>query len=163
VHWMVGPVTEVCGMLYTLSRSRTDAEGQMVEVDTDDLAHVWFRTKDGLLGECRASRVTPACGENNFLEVIGEEGALRAFLSRGSRDRLMLLRPGQPSEEVPLPAEASSGESCALGRMMRAFIDSIRCGSSDPDAIPTFEAGLAAQRAQEAVFRSVVGRSWQVV
>jgi len=47
--------------------------------------------------------------------------------------------------------------------MMRAFIDSILRGHSEPEIDPTFDDGLAAQRAQDAVLRSVSARAWQEV
>ena len=43
--------------------------------DTDDLAHVWFRTAEGVQGEFRSSRVTPAHDDNGFMEVAGDQGA----------------------------------------------------------------------------------------
>jgi predicted dehydrogenase len=163
VNWIVGPVAEVCGMLHTVERTRPDAAGRPTRVDSDDLAHVWLRTRDGVHGEFRSSRVTPAHGDSGFVEVIGDEGALMALLSRGSQDELRLLRPAVPPEQVELPAESRSGETYALGRMMRSFVDSILRGRSDADQDPTFEAGLAAQRAQDAVLRSVAARGWQIV
>src|SRR5438876_945552 len=81
VNWVLGPVVEVCGMLHTVPRTRLDAERRPTPVDTDDLAHVWFRTAQGLQGEFRSSRVTPSHGDSGFLEVVGNQGALMAFLS----------------------------------------------------------------------------------
>ena len=75
VNWVVEPVVEVCGMLHTVPRTRLDAEGRPTPVDTDDLAHVWFRTAEGVQGEFRSSRVTPAHDDNGFMEVAGDQGA----------------------------------------------------------------------------------------
>jgi predicted dehydrogenase len=161
VHWIVGPVVEVCGLLHTVLRSRPDREGRANKVDTDDLAQVWMRVLDGVLGEFRSSRITPAHGESGYLEVVGDEGALITPLSRGNRDGLRLLRPDGRAEEVPLPPEASSGETYALGRMMRSFVDSLLRGHSDPNLDPTFRDGLAVQRAQDAVLLSSATGSWQ--
>jgi predicted dehydrogenase len=163
VNWVVGPVVEVCGMLHVVERTRPDAEGRPVPVDSDDLAFVWMRTAGGVQGEFRSSRITPARGDSGDLEVIGEGGSLLAPLSRGNRDGLRLSRPDGTEEQVPLPPESASGQTYALGRMMRAFVDSILRGQPDADLDPTFEAGLAAQRAQEAVLRSVERRAWQPV
>ena len=162
VNWVVAPVAEVCGLLHTVDRTRLDREGRATRVDTDDLAHVWMRTADGVQGEFRTSRITPAHGDSGFLEVIGNEGALITPLSRGERDGLRILRPNGESEEVSLPAESRSGETYALGRMMRSFVESILRGRSE-DTDPTFAAGLAAQRAQQATLASVAARSWQAI
>jgi predicted dehydrogenase len=163
VDWAVAPVAEVCGLLLTVDRERLGPDGQPTPVDTDDLAHVWFRTAGGVAGEFRSSRVTPAHGEGGYLEVIGDEGSLMASLTRGDGDRLQLFRPDRSVEEIPLPEEARSGEPYALGHMMRSFVDSILRGRPEPERDPTFEAGLAAQRAQDAVLRSVQERAWQSV
>jgi len=163
VNWVVGPVTEVCGLLHTVERTRPDAEGRPVRVDSDDLAHAWFRTAGGIQGEFRSSRITPSHGDSGFIEVVGDQGALMATLSRGNRDELQLLRPNGAAEQISLPPESQSGETYALGRMMRAFIDSILRGHSQPEIAPTFDDGLAAQRAQDAVLRSVSARAWQEV
>jgi hypothetical protein len=55
------------------------------------------------------------------------------------------------------------GEPYALARMMHSFVDSVVRGHSQPDVDPTFEAGLAAQRAQDSVLRSAAKREWQTV
>jgi predicted dehydrogenase len=162
VEWVVGPVAEVCGLLHTVDRTRPDRGGLPTRVDTDDLAHVWMRTIEGVLGEFRTSRVTPSHGDSGFLEVVGEEGALIALLSRGERDGLQILRPGVAAEEVPLPPESLTGETYALGRMMRSFVDAILRGRSSEED-PTFIAGLSAQRAQEAALQSAAARSWRPV
>lgn len=163
VHWVAAPVAEVCGLLLAVDRVRPGMDGQPVRPDTDDLAHVWFRTTSGIAGEFRSSRVTPAHGETGYLEVVGEEGSLLASLTRGNGDRLRRFRPDGSVDEVALPPESRSGEPYALGRMMRSFVDSILRGRPDPDLDPTFEAGLAAQQAQDAVLRSVGERAWQPV
>jgi predicted dehydrogenase len=163
VNWILGPVAEVCGLLHTVERTRPDAEGRPIRVDSDDLAHVWFRTRDGVQGEFRSSRITPARGANGYLEVIGEEGSLLTPLSRGSQDELTMERPGGQPETIPLPTESQSREDYALGRMMRRFVDSILGGGSVEDQAATFADGLAAQRAQDAVLRSVATKSWQSI
>jgi predicted dehydrogenase len=163
VNWVVGPIIEVCGLLHTVPRARPDAEGRTIAVDSDDLAHAWLRTAQGVQGEFRSSRVTPSRGDSGFIEVVADRGALRATLSRGNRDELRLSRPDGADEAIPLPAESRSGEPYALGRMMRAFVDAILCGRSDEAIDPTFQAGLAAQRAQDAVLLSVASRVWQPV
>ncbi len=163
INWTLGPLVEVSALLLTVDRTGPDRDGRTVRVDSDDLACVWFRTQSGLPGELCASRVTPAHGDNGFFEVVGEEGALMVILSRGSRDRLVLRRPNGAEEDLALPAEARSGDSYALGRMMRHFVESLQRGSSDPQIDATFDAGLAAQRVQDAALSSAAARCWQPV
>jgi len=125
-------------------------------VETDDLAAAWFRFASGAEGSWHASRITPPRGEN-YVQVVGREGALEALLSRGRLDALRVARPGVSGwDELPLPDEARDGEAHALGRMMRSFVDACladRLGEEDA----SFHDGLAAQRAISAAAESADG------
>jgi predicted dehydrogenase len=162
IHWIGEPIGELCARLMTVPRARPNAEGETVEVDTDDLASCWFRTRSGLEGEFYSSRVTPPRGENAFLEVVGEEGSLLAFTNRGNHEELRLSRPGRTEERLPLP-ETVPGEPHALARMMGAFVDAILRARSDTDLDATFEDGYHAQCALEAALRSHNERRWMPV
>jgi predicted dehydrogenase len=162
VHWVLGPVAEVSGLLVNVPRDGVLGD-ETIAVDTDDLAGCWFRTEGGMPGHFLSSRVTPSHGAGGFFEVIGERGALFATTTRGSGDALRLLRSGQPEEELPLPEESRSKQDYALGRMMRAFVDAILAGRSAPDPDATFVDGWRAQCAQEAVYQSVREKRWAPV
>lgn len=162
VNWIVGPVAEVCGLLETVPRRR-EVGGKTITVDSDDLAACWFRTRSGVSGQFFSSRVTPPRGANGYFEVIGETGALFAATSRGSGDALRLWRPGEAEVDLPLPEESHSKQDYALGRMMRAFVDAILAGRSNPDVDATFVDGWRAQCAQEAVYESVRQKRWASV
>jgi predicted dehydrogenase len=121
-------------------------------IDVDDLNAALFRTATNIFGDYMLSRITPGLGEWGF-EVVGEEGALMGFLTRGDRDELRLLRIGGDWETVPLPQETqtllrvqrSNHEPLALGRMMRSFVDAILRGASDGVWDATFFDGYRAQ------------------
>jgi predicted dehydrogenase len=127
-------------------------------VETDDLAAVWFRFASGAHGQWFASRITPPRAEN-YVQVVGTEGALEALLSRGRLDALRVARPGVAGwEELPLPEDARDGQAHALGRMMRSFVDAcLRGRLGEEDA--SFHDGLAVQRAIAAVEGSA-GEGW---
>lgn len=162
VHYLMGPVEEVCGLTHRVPRERPDASGTLRAVETDDLAAAWFRTRSGAQGEWFQSRITPPRADNAYVEVVGPEGALQTSLSRGNIERLRLSTPTTPEwEELPLPQEAADGQPHALGLMMRAFVDAILRGRSEEGQDATFEAGLHAQEGLEAVRRSIEARSWQ--
>jgi predicted dehydrogenase len=135
-RFVLGPIAEVKADLQFLSRPG---------VETDDLAMAWFRFASGARGQWHASRITPQRAQN-YVQVVGREGALEALLSRGSLDALRLARPGKPGwEDLPLPDEARDGQPHALGRMMRSFVDACLRGQiGGGDA--SFEDGLAVQR-----------------
>ena len=149
-RFVLGPIEAVQADLQFLPRP---------DVETDDLAVAWFRFASGVRGQWHASRITPSRAQN-FVQVVGREGALEALLSRGGLDALRLTRPGKPGwEELSLPDEARDGQTHALGRMMRSFVDAcLRGHLAEGDA--SFEDGLAVQRALTAAEESA-GTGWE--
>jgi predicted dehydrogenase len=143
-RFVLGPIAEVKASLQMLPRPG---------VETDDLANVWFRHASGVRGQWFASRITPMRADN-YVQVVGTEGAIEALLSRGRNDALRVARPGVAGwEEVSLPDEARDGQSHALGRMMRSFVDAcLRGRLEEEDA--SFQDGLAVQRALAAAEES---------
>jgi predicted dehydrogenase len=159
--YLVGDVVEVCGMLQTIPRTRLySATGETVEVDTDDLAVSWFRTSQEVEGYFFVSRITPSRGENGYVEVIGEQGTLFAYLSRGDREELRLRRLGEEEQKIKLPAECQERKPLASFRMMRSFVDSILRGSTDSEHDATFLQGYRVQLALDGVLKSVQDHSW---
>ncbi|MFL6291460.1 MAG: Gfo/Idh/MocA family protein [Thermoanaerobaculia bacterium] len=146
-RFILGPIAEVKADLQILPRPG---------VETDDLATAWFRHASGIRGQWYASRITPPRAEN-YVQVVGTEGAVEALLSRGRLDALRAARPGMAGwEELPLPEEARDGQAHALGRMMRSFVDAcLRGRLGEEDA--SFHDGLAAQRAIAAAEVSAEG------
>jgi len=144
-QFVLGPIAEIKADLQTLPRPG---------VETDDLANVSFRHASGVRGQWFASRITPMRADN-YMQVVGTEGAIEALLSRGRNDALRVARPGVSGwEELPLPEEARDGQSHALGRMMRSFVDAcLRESLGEEDA--SFQDGLAVQRALAAAEGSV--------
>ncbi|HEX4964412.1 MAG TPA: Gfo/Idh/MocA family oxidoreductase [Thermoanaerobaculia bacterium] len=142
---LLGPVEDVKADLQLLPRPG---------VETDDLAMAWFRFASGAHGHWHASRITPPRAQN-YVQVVGREGALEALLSRGALDALRIATPGKAGwEDLPLPEEARDGKPHALGRMMRSFVDAcLRGGIGEGDA--SFEDGLAVQGDLRAAEESV--------
>jgi predicted dehydrogenase len=160
VNCLVAPIAEVCGTLLNIPRTRPNAvTGEPTLIDADDLNAAFFRTTTNVLGDYLLSRITPGHGEWGF-EVVGDEGALLGFLTRGNRDELKRLRVGGDWENVPLPDEAKIHEPLALGRMMRSFVDAILRGASDGVWDATFEDGTRAQVALDAIVQSVKEKRW---
>ena len=160
VNYALEPAAEACGLLVTVPRTRRYGKtGEMREVTTDDVAACFWRAASGLQGEWTVSRLTTLQAGNSEIEVIGEQGVLRAALSRGRSDGAVLERPGREPEALPLPDEPGRGTDYALGRMMRAFVDAVlgrpRLG---PEA--SFSDGRLAQEGVDAILRSVAERRW---
>ncbi len=160
--FLLGPIEAITGFVHTVPRKRTEAKtGEPIEVETDDIAAAWFLYQSGVRGHWFISRATPPYTENGYVEIIGQEGALKASLSRGSVDILKVSRPDQPNwEELPLPREARDGKPHCLGIMMRSFVSACLRGKLDEDADASFHSGLNVQRAMAAVVKSHHKLTW---
>jgi predicted dehydrogenase len=161
--FIFGPIDAVTGFTALVPRKRLSSfTGELAPVETDDIAGVWFLCKNGVRGQWFASRATPCSADKAYLEVIGQEGALRATLSRGAVDVLKRSSPTHPTwEMVTLPKEASDGRAHCLGLMMRSFVDACLRGQLDGNVDASFEDGLAVQRALAAVSEASSQSNWR--
>jgi predicted dehydrogenase len=161
-RFILGPLDSVMGFTESISRQRTDSRtGEPSKVETDDLAAAFFVHESGVRGQWFASRVTPSFDEKAYVEVVGDEGALRASLSRGSVDLLRISTPVRPRwEELPLPQEAGDKSPHALGLMMRSFVNACLSGRFNTEIDASFGDGLAAQQALAAVTEETAQRTW---
>lgn len=155
-RFIFGPIEAVTGFSQLIPRQRVDSRtGMSAEIETDDLAAAWFVHESGVRGQWFASRATPSFAEKAYLEVIGQEGALRASLSRGTVDNLHVSTPTSPAwKDLPLPEEARDKSPHCLGLMMRSFVDACLGKHLDGSVHASFADGLAAQHAIAAVTES---------
>jgi predicted dehydrogenase len=160
--FVVGAIQAVTGFTKLIPRERIDiSTGKLAAVETDDIAASWFVCENGLRGQWFASRATPCSAEKAYIEVIGQEGALKASLSRGSVDTLQVSRPTKQAwEHVSLPEEASDGRPHCLHIMMRRFVDACLRGKQDGNVDASFYDGLVAQRAIAAVSEASGRLDW---
>jgi predicted dehydrogenase len=162
---VLGPLESVVGYTHTVPRMLPDKDnGDMIEIETDDIVNAWIQHQNGLRGQFFISRVTPPFAELGYLEVIGSEGALKAALSRGGVDFLKASRPDSPEWiSLPLPPEASDGKTHALDMMMRAFVDACLAGEINREVDACFEDGCAAQFAMSALMKSQTSMRWESI
>jgi predicted dehydrogenase len=162
VAFILGSIEEVTGFTQLVPRRHTDRHVEQEEaVETDDIAASWFICQNGVQGQWFASRASPSAHDKAFIEVIGQNGALRAALSRGVVDTLEISRPTQQAwEKVPLPEEASEGRPHCLEAMMRSFVDACLRGKLDENVDASFYDGLATQQALAAVNEASRQRRW---
>lgn len=148
-RFVMGPIAAIRADMHHVPRQ---------DVESDDIATAWLRFASGQAGYWHASRITPPRAPN-AVQVIGREGALEALLSRGGFDALRRARSGPPGwEELPLVDAARDGQTHALTRMMRSFVDACLRGSlAAGDA--SFHDGLIAQRVLAAAQQSA-GTDW---
>jgi predicted dehydrogenase len=159
---VIGPIDSVIGYTHVVPRNAPDkVTGEMSAVETDDMVNAWIRHANGMRGQFFLSRVTPPFAQLGYLEIIGEQGALKAALSRGGVDFIKASTPAMPEwMDLPLPDEASDGTPHALGLMMRSFVDACLRGSLNADLDASFEDGLAAQLAMSALLESEQSDRW---
>ncbi len=162
---VLGPISEVIGYTQVVERQAPDRlTGAMSTVETDDLANAWLRHSSGMRGQIFLSRVTPPFAELGYLEIIGDQGALKAALSRGGVDFIKSSTPTAPDwRELALPAAAADGQPHALGLMMRGFVDACLRGHLDGEVDASFDDGLAAQLAMAALLTSQETDRWTQV
>lgn len=160
---VLGPIDSVIGYTHTVPRMLPHKDnGELIEIETDDIVNAWIQHQNGLRGQFFISRVTPPFAELGYLEVIGNEGALKAALSRGGVDFLKASNPNSPEwVNLPLPPEASDGKNHALKMMMHGFVDACINGEMNCDVDATFEDGCAAQFAMSALTKSQTSKRWE--
>jgi len=162
VSFVLGPIQSVTGFSKVIPRHRANVGCTIQEdVETDDLASAWFVHESGVRGQWFGSRVTPSLAERSFIEVVGDEGALRASLSRGGVDVLKVSTPSKPTwDELCLPDKADDESPHCLGAMMRSFVDACLRGKLDGEIDASFYDGLAAQEGVVAVEESMMDMTW---
>lgn len=96
-HYLVGEVTDVCGMRQTLHPRRRDAGGTEREVENDDLSQFLCRFANGASGFIEASRI--GTGRKLYLtyEIQGTKGAL--FFNQERMNELNLYRHSDAAAE----------------------------------------------------------------
>jgi predicted dehydrogenase len=163
VNWIVAPVSEVCAIAHALPRDVTDEGGVAYPNESLDMATLLLRTTDQQQGQITVSRITPAQGAAEFFQVVGEDGALWASLTRGQGELLRRIRPGGHWEDVELPMEAKDGQPHAIGRMLSSFIDACLRGGIDPDQDADFLEGYRVQSALDQAVVSTTTRRFESV
>jgi predicted dehydrogenase len=163
VDWIVAPVQEVCAIVHAIPRAVLDEQGREVPHETLDFATALLRTAGGAQGQFTVSKVTPARDPLPFIQVVGEEGALWASLTRGQEEFLRRIRPGGGWEELDLPAAARDGTPHAIFRMLASFVGACQRGSLDASQDADFEEGYRVQSALDQLVASAASRRFEPV
>ena len=83
-RFLVGEISEVCGMLETFIAERPlpDAPGQRGAVTVDDACIAMLRFANGAIGSMEATRMAPGRRNRNTFEINGSRGSIAFDLER---------------------------------------------------------------------------------
>jgi predicted dehydrogenase len=73
---LLGPIENVAARLRTVVPERPGADGELVRVDSDDVAWLHVELSGGGRGTIEASKVVPGAGDDLRVEAYGSRGAL---------------------------------------------------------------------------------------
>nr|CAA9238675.1 Myo-inositol 2-dehydrogenase [uncultured Armatimonadetes bacterium] len=185
-HYLVGPITEVSGMLDTFIKQRPllaesddrlggKASDQMGEVTVDDSSIFIARFDSGTLGTFEATRLAPGRKNHSRWEINGEKGSLVFNMER--MNELEYYNADDPEDvrgfrviqttDNPHPYTANYWPAGHIIGYEHTFInffhDVLNDFAAGRPTHPDFADGLACQKVLDAVDRSSKNRAWEQV
>lgn len=185
-HWLLGPITEVTGMLDTFIKQRPilaesddrlggKASDQMGEVTVDDSSIFLARFDSGAVGTFEATRLAAGRKNHSKFEINGSKGSIVFSMER--MNELEYYNTDDPEDargfrviQTTDGAHPYAGNYWPAGHIIgyeHTFINLIRdmleAFTTGKPFHPNFEDGLACQRVLEAVDKSSKDRSWQKI
>lgn len=175
IHWWLGRIRQVCAMLTTAVKERTQPDGSKVPVQVDDICAFLGRLDDGTPVVFNTSSV--ALVRRNFLQIdlFGSEGSLIFQDDWGAEDadigRIYAMRRSDYAPSlVPIPARLvgefldmpdyyTPFRTC-FSRMAAEFVSAIR---EERPAAPNFHDGLRVQEVIDAVLQSAAEDRWMTI
>lgn len=184
-HFLVGPITEVCGLMETFIKQRPleaaagletglqrKAGKQMGEVTVDDAAMFLARFANGAIGTFESSRFAGGHKNGNTFEINGSKGSLRWHFERmnelwfydatqnpneaGFR-RILATEPTMEYFGAWWPPGHVIGYEHGFVHLVRDLLVGI---ANKQPVTPSFRDGLACQEVLEAVEKSANERRW---
>ncbi len=183
-HFLVGSIKTVTGMSKTFVKQRpvvesmtglsgtAAADAPMADVTVDDVTSFCCEFDNGAMGTFEATRF--AQGNKNALsfEINGSKGAVRFFVERVNELQfydatapagqqgfavIQATEGGHPFGANWWPTGHVLGYEHTFVHEMVSFVQAITKGE---DAVPGFEAGVAAAQVMDAVDLSIERRAW---
>ena len=185
-HYLVGPMTEVSGMLDTFIKQRPllaesddrlggKASTEMGEVTVDDSSIFLARFDNGAVGTFEATRMAAGRKNHNRFEINGEKGSIVFNMER--MNELEYYNSDDPADvrgfrviQTTDGAHPYTGNYWPVGHIIgyeHTFInfmhDVLGDFANGRPTHPDFHEGLQVQKVLDAVDRSSRTRSWQTV
>jgi predicted dehydrogenase len=158
LRWLFGDIAAVTGLLRTAIPERPTADGGRGAVTADDVASFVVRLANGASGTVQVSQV--AIGRQNYrrIELFGSDGSIVSEEDRSFGPEVRTARPGDTGYMVePLPDDLDVAFDDFPRFHLSRIVAALR---GESDEWPTFEDGLAAQRAVAAVEESQRTGRW---
>lgn len=84
IYHLIGEFDSLFCKTQTIYPKRPDAEGNMVDIFTDDAVYLTFSMKNGAMGTVEASKIATGSNDELRFEIHGDKGALRFNLMEPS-------------------------------------------------------------------------------
>ncbi len=154
LRWWFGELEAVCGTTHIAIAERPAADGGRGTVTADDTASFLVRLPGGAAGTVQVSQVSHGRQNYRRVELFGSAGSIQMEEDRTFGPEVRVARPGELSFTTePLPDDLNVAFDDFPRFHMSRIVAALRGRASD---WPSFEDGLRAQQAIEAI-----GRSWQ--
>lgn len=153
--------------------SRGDGDSPLVQVLTEDIANVMFRTESGVPGTFTASQVSAGRKNRLWFELDGAMGSAvfdqenpeTVWLGGERESRILNRDPGFASADARritlTPAGHAQGWEACFENFVKDTYAAVR--SEAPAGLPTFADGARSLQLVEAVLESARSRQWTAV
>ena len=173
-RYLVGEITEVCGMLETFVTERPAPEGgRLLPVEVDDAALTLVRFEGGAVGSIEATRFATGRRNYNRFEINGSRGSLSFNMERMNELELyteegpesgfrtiLATDPSHPYMEGWWPPGHIIGYEHTF---THTVLDLLRAIADGQQPKPDFEDGVRTQKILDAVERASLSRAWESV
>ena len=173
-RYLVGEITEVCGMLKTFVPERpAPGGGGVLPVEVDDAALTLVRFEGGAVGSIEATRFATGRRNYNRFEINGSRGSIAFNLERMNELELyteegpesgfrtiLATDPSHPYMEGWWPPGHVIGYEHTF---THTVLDLLRAVAERRQPKPDFEDGVRAQKILDAVERASLSRTWESV
>ncbi|HET7768681.1 MAG TPA: Gfo/Idh/MocA family oxidoreductase [Chloroflexota bacterium] len=158
LRWYFGELESVCGGTHIAIAERPNMSGGSGRVTADDTATFVVKLTSGALGTVQVSQVTSGRQNYRRIELFGSNGAIAMEEDRTFGPEVRVAQLAEPGFALsPLPDDLNVAfEDFPRFHMTRV----VRALRGESDEWPTFEDGLAAQRAVAAVGESQQTGRW---
>ncbi|HZB45473.1 MAG TPA: Gfo/Idh/MocA family oxidoreductase [Pyrinomonadaceae bacterium] len=173
-RYLVGEITEVCGMLKTFVPERpAPGGGGVLPVEVDDAALTLVRFEGGAVGSIEATRFATGRRNYNRFEINGSRGSIAFNLERMNELELYTEEGPESGFRTILatdPSHPYMGVWWPPGHIIgyehtftHTVLDLLRAVAERRQPKPDFEDGVRAQRILDAVERTSLSRTWESV